>query len=351
MMLYSIQAYRALAVLLVVLFHGTIRVERLYGIAPFHDVFSLGFSGVHLVFVLSGFIILTAHVKDIGEPGRLFWYLKRRLIRIYPIYWIMFFVLGGWKLVSVEADIQEFALNAFLFMSNTRLVIPVSWTLLYEIIFYAIFAVLVVNKRIGLVVIAVWCSSVLLSWGSASHHILHPFNLMFIFGLLASVLFLQVKKLGTGATNTISALSFGLGAIIFVGTAAYYSTLIVDGSEWPAHPVTIIGFGLATVLLVLGTASPSIEHFFRQRHLLGLIGNASYAIYLVHVWAQKTAFKLVQAINPMLADGVGESQVVSDLLLILIAVVAALCGVAIHLKVERPLLSFVREKMNAGGRG
>ena len=67
-MLYSIQAYRGLAVLIVVFFHGASKVGRKYGIVPFNDFFDTGFSGVHLFFVLSGFIIVTAHVKDIDVP-------------------------------------------------------------------------------------------------------------------------------------------------------------------------------------------------------------------------------------------------------------------------------------------
>ena len=65
-MLYSVQAYRGIAVLLVALFHGTIRVEKEYGLAPLNDVFSMGFSGVHLFFVLSGFILRTTLVKPHG---------------------------------------------------------------------------------------------------------------------------------------------------------------------------------------------------------------------------------------------------------------------------------------------
>jgi peptidoglycan/LPS O-acetylase OafA/YrhL len=259
-------------------------------------------------------------------------------------------VLGGWKLISVKFDIEEFALNAFLFSSNDRLVIPISWTLLYEIIFYAVFAVLVVSKRVGVTAIAAWFAFIVLSWGGPSHQLLQPFNLLFIFGLVAAALRFKLTKTSLPLTRAISAASFGLGALLFLGTALYYGTLDLTGTEWPAHPVTIIGFGGATALLVLGSASPGVERFFEKRHLLGLIGTASYSIYLVHVWAEKTAFKLIKGIYPAIADGAGESQLVSDVLLVYVAVVAVLFGIVMHLKVERPLLSFLREKLNAKGR-
>lgn len=348
-MLYTVQAYRGLAVILVVLFHGTIIVANRYGVPPFLDVFRFGFSGVHLFFVLSGFIILTAHIKDIGVPGRLGWYVSRRVIRIYPLYWIIFFVWGGWKLVSLNPNINEFALNAFLFTSKSKLVIPVSWTLLYEILFYAIFAVLVIHKRIGVSLIVIWFVSILFTKGSVSYHFLHPFNLLFIFGLTAAALFHWLKKLSASAIKIISMTSLALGAIMFLGTAVYYSTLTVDQSAWPEHPVTIIGFGLASFLLVVASASESIDNFFKERSLLGLIGNGSYAIYLVHIQFEKIAYDAVKSVDRIWKAG-EQSQIISDLLLLFIAIVAVLCGIIIHLAVERPLLSFLREKVNTAGR-
>jgi len=345
-MLYSIQAYRGFAVLLVVLFHGASKIGRKYGIEPFNDFFDTGFSGVHLFFVLSGFIIVTAHAKDIGMPRQLFWYLKRRLIRIYPIYWIIFFALGGWKLVSVNVNIEDFFLNACLFMSNTGLVIPVSWTMLYEIIFYLIFAILIINKKIGVTAIVVWLAFILLNWGDSSYHILHPFNLLFIFGMLASALRFKLIKMDSGVASLISKICFGLGVILFVGSAVYYSHLAVGITEWPAHPVTILGFGVASALLVLGSASSEIENFFGKRHLLRLIGDASYSIYLVHLWAQKLSYKLIKAIDSTLFDGMGQNQIISDMLLVFFVVMSVLFGILIHLKIERPLLFFLRKKMN-----
>jgi exopolysaccharide production protein ExoZ len=348
-MLYTIQAYRGLAVLLVVLFHGSTMVTHRYGMSPFFDVFSLGFSGVYLFFVLSGFIILMAHAKDIGNPGRLGWYVTRRLIRIYPIYWIVFLVWGGWKLLSVKADMAEFARNALFFMSNAKLVIPVSWTLLYEIIFYTLFAVLVLNKRIGIAVMGVWFMAILFQWGNAGPHILHPFNLLFVFGLTAAALSFRLGKVRAGARKTIAAASLILGIIIFLGTAAYYSTLPVEKSAWPEHPVTIIGFGVASALLVLASVSESIDRFFRERYLIGLIGNASYSIYLVHIQFEKIAFNAVKSVGWIGKDG-ARSMIISDLLLVYIAGVAVFCGIIIHLKIERPLLSFLRGRLNAVGR-
>ena len=95
----SLQAGRALAALLVVLFHlGLIVADAKYFEVPWVATpFRWGDAGVEFFFVLSGFIIASAHAADISRPARLIPYLQRRMIRIYPPYWIIF------ALVSVMA--------------------------------------------------------------------------------------------------------------------------------------------------------------------------------------------------------------------------------------------------------
>jgi peptidoglycan/LPS O-acetylase OafA/YrhL len=55
--------------------------------------FRWGDAGVEFFFVLSGFIIASAHAGDISRPARLIPYLQRRIIRIYPPYWIIFAIV------------------------------------------------------------------------------------------------------------------------------------------------------------------------------------------------------------------------------------------------------------------
>ena len=85
--LYSVQVFRGLAALLVVLFHGTQFISRKFGVAPLGGLFFFGFAGLHLFFVLSGYIIYFIHRPDIGLPRRFFGFARKRIIRIYPAYW------------------------------------------------------------------------------------------------------------------------------------------------------------------------------------------------------------------------------------------------------------------------
>ena len=74
------QSFQAIAVVPVVLFHAGV------------SVFSGGYVGVDIFFVLSGFLLyrpfVRAHLAGTRGPavGR---YLKRRFLRIFPAYWLV----------------------------------------------------------------------------------------------------------------------------------------------------------------------------------------------------------------------------------------------------------------------
>jgi len=95
-MIHLLQVYRGCAAMLVVLFHASARIKKLYGVErhAFLDFFDFGDAGVQFFFVLSGFIIYHIHRNDIGRVGD---YLIKRVIRIYPIYiFVTLLILPAW---------------------------------------------------------------------------------------------------------------------------------------------------------------------------------------------------------------------------------------------------------------
>lgn len=81
-----------MAALLVLAYHldGSIfQTPKFWSETALGGFFGFGHAGVYFFFVLSGFIIASSHHDDIARPDRVANYLMRRIIRVYPVYWIV----------------------------------------------------------------------------------------------------------------------------------------------------------------------------------------------------------------------------------------------------------------------
>ena len=140
--LCSIQAWRALAALLVLFFHTSWGIKFQLGEIPLRGIFLIGFSGVPIFFVLSGFIILFIHYQDIGIRTSFFSFIRKRFVRIYPIYlsillFYIFYSSGIFNFYATVAGWKTFYLENFslIRLTNKPSIVPVAWTLFFEIMF------------------------------------------------------------------------------------------------------------------------------------------------------------------------------------------------------------------------
>ncbi len=156
--LESIEAGRGLAAIAVVLYHASRHVNAAYGAPLLASTFQFGHAGVDFFFVISGFIILFVHYGDVGQPARLNHYLERRFTRVLPTYWV---ALGLTVLLSLAGGhalprFVDAVWSVFLLPSHREPILGIAWTLQYEIAFYAVFAVLIANRFVGLAIMAAW---------------------------------------------------------------------------------------------------------------------------------------------------------------------------------------------------
>jgi exopolysaccharide production protein ExoZ len=150
--LYNIQMLRALAVLLVALYH----LEGYASwIAPItRHMRPFGYSGVDLFFVISGFINYYVSIPKLGNcaDSYPFQFLLKRFIRIFPNYWI--FVTACLPLVFYYGmhplpQFIEFELAYLLVwpLRVTEQIMITGWTLNYEWLFYLFFAFTMLMPR------------------------------------------------------------------------------------------------------------------------------------------------------------------------------------------------------------
>lgn len=146
---------RAIAAILVVLYHYTTRYDQLFGhVARPILQFPWGYMGVAAFFLLSGYLAVITLGSEM-TPSK---WVKTRFARLYPAYWVA--VICTFVVTTLFLKERSVSLFAFLInmtMLNEFVGIPsvdgVYWTMRNEIIFYAfVFVLLVIkqNKRMKL---------------------------------------------------------------------------------------------------------------------------------------------------------------------------------------------------------
>jgi exopolysaccharide production protein ExoZ len=331
--LNTLQAGRAGAALAVLLFHtnAILSLSKYLG----RDVFPLfksGASGVQFFFVLSGFVILLVHEKDVGNPAKIGEFLSKRFRRIYPPLWIVLLIItpvyflipsfgvGGARSLSM-------ILSTFLLTPASRdLLLAPAWTLRHEVLFYLIFCVSIWSRSVGLAVGAVWIVlSAVVPFchpGFPGNFFFNSNHLLFAFGALVCLIFKHSK-----ITRARAAIVAILGAIMFSSVwfaELYHVVKITD--------VLNVLYGVAGALLILGLVATERESGISVPKVLIFLGEASYSIYLVHYSALSVVIKLVMKMS-------GRLRLEDWAVYVTSALLALLAGVSFHLLVERPLLN------------
>jgi peptidoglycan/LPS O-acetylase OafA/YrhL len=107
----ALDGLRGIAILLVVLLHGTEALNRVQPVErSVLAVTNVGYTGVDLFFVLSGFLITGLLLDAKGAPGYFRNFYARRVLRIFPLYYtylILIFVLLPLLPVTLPATYSE----------------------------------------------------------------------------------------------------------------------------------------------------------------------------------------------------------------------------------------------------
>lgn len=334
-MLKTLQAGRAIAALAVVAFHLSLVMgaANFYRVATFGTWTFRGDLGVDFFFVLSGFIIMKAHWKDVGARDRIGRYAYRRVTRIYPIYWALTAVLLVLSIAHITSGdrppstavgwLTDFSLIRF---SSIQPPIHPAWTLFHEMAFYAIFGLLLISRRLGLAALAIWFVGNLI-------HLQYPtppdrtplnvylsgFNLNFFIGMAAYGLY------RTGRIHIIWAP---------VGIAALIGQMVAQAHGAPIHP---LAYALTLGLIICACATSEEAGGLAVPRFLVFLGDASYTIYLTHEAAMGRILQLlikVKAARLIHLEGVYVTAFVLT--------VAIGCGA--YLVIEKPLNALFRPK-------
>jgi peptidoglycan/LPS O-acetylase OafA/YrhL len=309
--LKALTALRFFAALHVILFH-----MRVIGILPagpwwYENFAGVGYIGVNLFFVLSGFILVYTYGREGVSPGR-FW--RARFARIYPAYLLslllsapfFFFAVRHLDIPFLAWSRQHLAAACALTVCLLQSWFPqaaltwnaVCWSLSVEAFFYLVFPILLVWSK-GFTPRRMFCDIVVWSLVSLAisvlYIVLHPDG---------------VNKINSGETNLLwkNVLSFNPLLRLpefLVGVFAGRLFLAANKNQKLATPLVVLGVAAVMMLVLLagriprplvsaGFLSPAFAAIvyglalqprwaaLLEKRVLVLLGDASYSLYLLH---------------------------------------------------------------------
>ncbi len=332
----SLQVFRGLAALAVVFYHVMCFTEDQSGFVRGMNWLIPGASGVDFFFVLSGFIICTAHLKDFGKRERLGTYGYRRFIRIYPLYLIFTIVMLMRAVFGLGRHVTPYTSSviwkSFLLLPQSpgdkTIVVP-GWTLTHEALFYIIFALLICfGPRVRASLISLFLAFTVINTISPwpAPYWVHtwlssPYNLEFAAGCAATV----VARYRVGWM-----LPAGLAAL----AASWTFISLTVHTQNAGQPATmVLLFGIPYWLIVTGAAS--LERSGRIVSLpraLVRLGDATYSIYLGHFFFAAVLTKVV----------FDHLHVPAFAIILVVSLLATAFGFAVYFFVEQPLLGLLR---------
>ncbi len=351
----NVQFLRAIAALSVVIYHTSAHYFAVGGETSgniFSYMSQIGYAGVDIFFVISGYIMWITTKRVNGIRGVLN-FIYARLTRIYLGYWPFFFFLLLIYYHYSPSSLDKFDLIGSFFLtvsSTSKLLLEVAWTLQYELYFYLSFSLLLLFSRekffkillfILIVIVAIQfygisyldiyaknnidgASSFYLFWFS-------PFNIEFLLGCFVGYYFEHWR---------IKNLFFVFFVIFtFLILAIFYQNNYIIGTLADGYyiPQRVIFFGTISMLLLAVLVELNNRNIVILPKFSLLVGGASYSLYLSH------------NIILLLLSGIGLMSTIKDfgafqgLLMTFVVLIILLLSILHYKFVEIPLMNFAKK--------
>ncbi|PVZ81027.1 hypothetical protein C9426_32210 [Serratia sp. S1B] len=343
----GITALRALAASIVLIVHSSALLSFNHEISKFVILTNIG---VDIFFIISGFIITYAHWNDFGRGVQgVKVFIGKRFIRIYPMY-LLFTLITALalfimpQLFSSLNSSFELLFSSLIFLpskmenGDVTLLLAVAWTLSYEVAFYVIFAIaMLFNRRVALTV----TSLTLIAWsafglvqhsGYISNYFFTTLPLEFLAGIVICVMFKTLH-------NKLSITPLTSGGLILIAIITLYYLFFIAGigtNELRSNN-RFIYFGIPALIIFVSLFNMSPAKQPAIRKAIDIIGNASYVTYLSH-FLTIGVIKFVMKIIPV------TQQLPLTITVIASCFICTVVGIFIHLYIEKPVISFFRNK-------
>ncbi|HID8956520.1 TPA: acyltransferase family protein [Klebsiella variicola] len=341
----GLQSLRAVASMLVVIDH--IITQLLY-YKTYGEVYDkilgnikiLGDMGVYVFFILSGYIMLFSTQKKRGPYDAMI-FLKKRFLRIYPVYWFwLSFLLVLWAIglalkqhyFGIERIISSYLLLPYS-PGNEEKINPIlsqGWTLIYEMAFYVVFSLTIFFKRkeniafftVGFGFILINLVGYLFKEVSSSIYIFF-FSWYFYLFLLGMVIYLIQDKIAIAINIPIIQL------LLIVIIAVLLVDLLFLNNFNKTIEAIVLAFFLFLLFLIKNVTSK----------MLRALGDSSYSLYLSH--------GIIAMFYGMLVKKIIANDVFALMLVIPFTIASIIFGHIAYLTIEKKINNYTTSKKDA----
>ncbi len=317
----ELDSLRGIAILAVVFYHGLSLADTAglpHILRAAFTAARLGWLGVNLFFVLSGFLITGILLDSKGKPQYYRRFYVRRALRILPAYLLLLFFLWlaprlGWSEGRVSWGFIGLSL---IYLSNFTNFFGVAmqygplWSLAVEEQFYLLWPAAARNlsrRSLGFCALAVFLTCPLLravlfalghsAEGQYTWMVADELASGALFAILCRTILTERSSMKwfSALCLTLSLLAIGLGSRFGTLAPVEPNTILGSSLRWTLFNVLFVGT-LAAALLLGTSRWPWIV----QRPVLQFFGEISYGLYLIHTLVYDvTGHFIVRAGIPM----------------------------------------------------
>lgn len=299
----ALDGVRAVAASLVFLVHYQAAFGRLLGDEPARPyrageyLAAVGYHGVSVFFVLSGFLIYGSLLARPVPLGR---YLGRRVRRIYPPFFavlVLYLVLSALfpersKLPDAGAGLVRYVAANVLLLPGVfpiEPIVTVSWSLSFELAFYVAIALVVLGLRLRAWPrrrrVLLWCAAVG-AWALAGNDVRGVVSsfILFVPGILVaeSANLPRVRAAAARVPAWAVAVLFALALLAQPLLGGEFVSARITSAVFAPQVLSTFLLAGVTALLVLHAITVGTGGSALARPALRKLGVVSYSFYLIH---------------------------------------------------------------------
>nr|WP_255639987.1 acyltransferase [Pseudalkalibacillus hwajinpoensis] len=322
---------RAIAIFFVLVGHANSLFYARFDYNWFHIAEWERTGGVDFFFVVSGFMIVFVYHKYTGNITKSKEFLLKRLIRIFPLYWLMLltaiFLYEMFPNVGKMQPLTAIDLFNNLFLTTRTPLLDVTWSLSYILFFYFVFFLYLCVPRVWKFIIPTWFLLILIAqfFYENNEVFLLSFNHIEIgFGCFVAYMTYQ---------NLIKYekvwLLIGLAGFLFIWCNNIYHFTQVN---------FMFMYSVFSMFILIGIIGMERNFSYKLPASVTLLGDASYSIYICHGPLIQLYMLIFLWMN--LDD-------MFNLLFLMVGtiVLSTVSSMIIYLTLERPMTKYLQVKL------